>query len=233
MNVDTLIEQYPVLWHMADVRNVEGILQHGLLSTSQLLRLYEVKGREREEIEAQHRRDTIPISSASLPTCYIRDQRPMSASRIAASLTDASPEEFFRFLNGHVFFWPSESRLSRMNNAPPYRDAPQLVFALNSGPFIRAHEARIRLSPINSGCTTPYAHARSIRMFERIDEFDWNARKMRKSDRVAEIAVLNAVPNVWEYVLRLDLWQCGKVTHSLRRPYDDSLPARLARLGRS
>jgi hypothetical protein len=233
VNLDKLITQYPALWHMADSRNLVGILQRGLLSTSALLHVYNIRGRERCRIESEHRRDIIPIESDGLPNCFIRDQRPMSVARIAATLEDATTSEFFRFLNRHVFFWPSEARLSSMNNARLYRGSAQIVFVVDSSELLAAYSRTARLSPINSGCTTPYAARRSISMFQTISEFDWDGRTRRAAERVAEVAIPRAVPDIWQSVLRLELWRGGEKLSRLNRPYDDTLVERLLRRGSS
>lgn len=227
MIFDTLVTEYPELWHMADARNVEGILERGLLSTARLAETYRLNTAAKNSLETSHRRDTVTIKCGGLPPCYIRDQKPMSVSRIEATLQDATVEEFFRFINSHAFFWPNESRLGRMNAASPYRDKPQLVFVLDSRGLLSSYESVALLSPINSGCTTPYAHKRSIGMFKSIADFDWSARRVRRSDRVAEILIPGGVPDLWGYVKRLEIWQRGTRTRTLPKPYDDSLVMRL------
>lgn len=220
MNVETLVERHQQLWHMADPRNVEGILQRGLLSTSGLLDLFGVAGAARDAIEIARRPDTIPIESPLYGTAYIRDQCPLSEPRIAASLTGATVPEFFRFINGQVFFWPTQDRLIGMNDARAYRGMAQLVFVVNTRSLVDAHLRRIRLSPMNSGCTTPFAHPRSIEMFRPIADFD--------RPRVVELTVEHGVPDIWNHVERLEVWQDGKRVRRLNRPYDKSLARRLA-----
>lgn len=218
---------------MADPRNIGGILSRGLLSTTELLNLYGIDGNRRDAIESAHRNATVSINSPAFGICYIRDQRPMSASRVAASLQDATPAEFFRFLNGQVFFWPSEERLSRMNGARAYQGMPQVVLIVRTEPIVGAYLNAIRISPINSGCTTPYAHDRSIAMFESITDFEWEKRKRPRKYRVAELTISDSVSDVWNYVARVEVWVNGGLVGRLNRPYDASLVTRLARVGRS
>lgn len=213
---------------MADSRNLQGILERGLLSTSSLLDLFEIRGAERVAIERKHRPATVPIEHERYGTAMIRDQKPMSVSRIAASLTDAAPDAFFRFLNGRVFFWPTEKRLATMNAARAYREQDQTVFVLASEPLIAEYEKRIRLSPMNSGATTPFAHPRSIGMFKRVNEFDYESRS-KYADPIAEVTIDAGVDNIMEFVERIEIWRGGEKIRRLNRPYDLSLLERLSK----
>jgi hypothetical protein len=199
---------------------MEGILQRGLLSTSELLDLFGVAGAARNAIEIARRPNTIPIDAPRYGTAYIRDQRPLSEPRIAASLRGATVPEFLRFINGQVFFWSTQGRLIGMNEARAYRGSAQLVFVVKTESLVNAHLRRIRLSPMNSGCTTPFAHPRSIEMFRPIADFD--------RPTVVELTVERSVPDIWDHVERLEIWQDGERVRRLNRPYDGSLARRLA-----
>jgi hypothetical protein len=212
---------------MADPRNIGGILGRGLLSTSQLLDVYRVTGDRREAIESQHRPDFVEIKSEGLPPCFIRDQRPMTMVGLAKAVKDVTPEEYLRFLNSHVFFWATEDRLSRMNGAPLYRDVSQLVLVIDTETLVDRHSTRIRLSPVNSGCTIPNPFARTLDVFKSIEEYDWENRRAARAKRIAELAIPGSVGDIWETVLRAEVWRGGEKVSELQRPYDDSLLSRL------
>ena len=232
MTAKELVARYPRLWHMADMQNALGIVTRGLLCTSALLDLYGVSGIRRSAIERRHRPYSVVLTDTLLGEAVIRDQRPMSTSRVAASLTDASPEQFFRFLNGRVFFWLAERRLATMNAARAYRDRPQLVLSLDTSRLVKAYEHAIRLSPINSGATSPFAWPRSIGMFKRIRAFDYAAR-LKAADPIAELTVDHGVPDIMKFVDRMEIWKGGNRERRLNRPYDATLAARVLVRGRS
>ncbi|MGC2657894.1 MAG: hypothetical protein WA324_07935 [Bryobacteraceae bacterium] len=218
MTEEELVQRYPRLWHMADLRNAPGIFDRGLLCTSELLRLFEIRGDARRALEQQRRPESVTLSASGLGVAVIRDQQPLSVPRIAASLTTGSVTDFLRFINARVFFWPTERRLITMNSAEAYRETPQLVFVVETASLVPAHRRRIRLSPINSGATRPFAHERSIDMFRSITEFDYEARK-RYRDPIAELTVARGVPEIFDHVIGLEVWQNGTRLGTLKGPY--------------
>lgn len=219
MTPEQLVDRYPRLWHMADVRNAAGIFRRGLVSTSALLDLFELTGRERAAIESSHRPKSVALSHPGHGIAIVRDQKPLSLSRIESSLTGATPEEFFRFLNGRVFFWPTERRLATMNNARAYRDYDQLIFVVRTESLITRHGAAVLLSPINSGATSPFAWPRSIDMFKSIEAFDYEARR-RLPDPIAEVTIAGGIADIFDHVERLEVWRAGERRRALRRPYE-------------
>lgn len=219
MDAETLIAVHPELYHMADPRNLGSILQRGLLSTSALLDLYGVVGRNREAIESAHRRFTIPIEHPELPIAYVRDQRPMDVSGLLRSLGDATPREFFEFLNRRIFFWLTHARLATMNAAAAYDATEHVVFTLDTASVLAVHHQGILLSPMNSGATRPMPHARSIAMFKSINDFDWEMRRS-KAKRVVELTVSDSMPDFMKHVSRVEVWRGGAFLHSLAPPYN-------------
>ena len=61
MNAAELARNHPILYHRTVPESVDGILRHGLLSTSQLLALFEVPGAVRTRIERHRRASRVPI----------------------------------------------------------------------------------------------------------------------------------------------------------------------------
>ncbi len=85
MNVDELISTFPRLYHMAHVKAWPGIKRHGLLSTSALLDLFEVRGSSREALEANNRRnDSITVHHKRYGEAVIRDNKPMDDAGCSA-----------------------------------------------------------------------------------------------------------------------------------------------------
>ncbi len=215
MNRADLIAMHPTLWHMADPVNKDAILKRGLLSTSALLDLFEITGEERLAIESGHRPDSVTIRHAVHGSAVIRDQKPMSLEGLTRSVTDATPQDYLKFLNGRVFFWLTEERLKGMTSARAYREHEQLVLKIDTAALVNTHENRILLSPRNSGATKPFAWERSIEMFKRIADYDYAARA-QATDPIVELTVDHSVPDVMSLVETLEIWKNGKRVRKVR-----------------
>ena len=223
VTVEQLAAKYPLLWHMADVRNTDGILQRGLLSTSALLDLLEIDRNERKRYERERRPDDTVLESDEHGTIVLRDQRPLNIARLEGALTSGTTRNFLAFINRRVFFWPTIERLKTMNGARAYQDRTQLVFVLRSAGLLAEYEPSIRLSRINSGATMPYAAPRSVATFQTLREYDWSSGKRS----VAEVTIESGVPDIWTFVERLELWRNAEMISILAPPYDDRLRNRM------
>ena len=72
VTIGRLAEKYPLLWHMADPRNVPGILARGLLATSTLLDLLGIDGAERMTYEGERRPDDVVLDHHAHGTVVLR-----------------------------------------------------------------------------------------------------------------------------------------------------------------
>lgn len=61
ITIEELCAHYPQLFHMAEENSLPSIATHGLLSTTGLLDLYGINGKERELIESHHRPNSVVI----------------------------------------------------------------------------------------------------------------------------------------------------------------------------
>jgi len=219
-----LAHKYPLLWHMADPRNIPGILRRGLLATSTLLDLVALTRDERAKHERKRRPDDVLLEHEEHGLIVLRDQKPLSVKRLESALTEGTVADFLTFINGRVFFWPTEQRLSTMNAARAYEDRPQLVFVVRTAPLLEAHVEQVRLSRINSGSTARFAAERSIATFQRLEDYDWSAGKRQ----VAEITIEGGVPDIWAHVERVEVWENGAHAKVLDPPYDETLAERMS-----
>jgi hypothetical protein len=180
------------------------IQKHGLLSTTGLLDLYEIEGSARDSLELTHRQASVPISHPSYGRAVVRDQKPMSDSRLRSVLRDGTTvEEWYQLLNGFVFFWPTEARLETMRAA--YEGQPQTILSVDSRPLLAQYASRVRLSAINSGATRPYARPRGRSTFLPMAEYPFPERRARgKASAVAEVLIERGVPNIHEFVVRVE-----------------------------
>lgn len=207
MKIEELIAHYPRLYHMAEFGTWESIRLNGLMSTTALLDLFEVKGAQRRRIEDEHRPENVGITHARHGNAVIRDQKPMRESALLDCLEEPyTPRDWYRLLNGNVFFWLSESRLNGLLGARPYRNKPHCVLTIDSRTLITAHADRILLSPMNSGATLYRPLARGAETFQSIDAFPFDERRATRAieNTVVELLVKHSVPNISEFVLKVE-----------------------------
>lgn len=222
MNVAELIDLHPRLWHMAADASWPSIERYGLLSTTALLDLYGYEGRERSDLEAAKRPESVRIAAEGLPGAMVRDQKPMSDKALAKCLKDGlKPAEWYRSLNGKVFFWTTRARLHTLLAA--YAHAPQLVLTLDTATLLEAHADRVLLCPINSGSTIMNPAPRGAASFLPISDFpydDWRRKRGNRRKAVVELVIAGGVPDVARHVLSVHRVAAGQVSEIWRREGD-------------
>ena len=224
MTPEQLIEAYPRAWHMAEDGSWDSISKYGLLSTSALLDLYAVGDTERRKIEAEHRPESVKIARRGFSDAVIRDQKPMSDAALTKCLTDGTtPTQWYKILNGKVFFWLSKERLRRLLGARAYRDSPQTVLTLETETLVRAYSDQILLSPINSGSTIIDPQPRGKDTFRPVKEYpfeEWS-KKRSKVDAVVELVVPRGVKDINDHVIAVHQVVQTKARELWRRPGND------------
>jgi hypothetical protein len=198
-------ELYPRLYHLAHQDAWEPIRRHGLLSTSSLLDLWGVKGKERRAIEREVRRDEVELRHPRHGKIYIRDQKPLYERKLRQALIDCTVEDWCRLLNGRVFFWPTVKRLITHISARHNRGKKHLVLTVDSFRLAKAYEKTITLCPMNSGNTIPFAQRRGRSSLMRMSEYPFAERLARGAyDTVVELAVQTGVPDILDFVVSAD-----------------------------
>ena len=194
-----LVRRYPKLYHLTHLANVDSIRRLGLLSTSALLDLFEIESAARRAIEASNRRELVPIEHPRHGAAILRDQKPMDDSGLRRALRDGiTPEEWYRLVNRHVFFWVDEARVERLLNAKAYRNQRHALIMASTAGLLQRHLDRVVLSPINTGATKPMPHPRGRDCFVPLSSYPfdaWNAKR-RGKDAVVELAVGDGVPDL-------------------------------------
>lgn len=200
-----LANAYPRLYHMAALGAWPSIRRHGLLSTSTLLDLFEITGAARKTLERTHRPTSTVIRHPRLGTATVRDQIPMSDSGLERALRDGiTPPDWYELLNERVFFWLNEERLERMLSAAAYRDQSHTVLVLDTESLVSHNVERVRLSPLNSGCTKPFPHPRGRTTFLPISEYPFAERVRRaRANAVVELAVIEGVRDIERHVIEV------------------------------
>jgi hypothetical protein len=202
---EELITRYPKLYHMAEADTWDSICEHGLLSTSALLDLFEVRGAQRYAIESEHRPNSIPVSHPVYGTAVIRDQKPMSDSGLLRCLRDVTPREWYETLNRRVFFWLTKKRLLTLLNAKPYRAQKHCVLTIDTALMLERHLNEITLAPLNSGCTKPYPHPRGSDTFFSLPDYPYESRR-KKGDysAIVELTVDYKVPDIEDLTVKVE-----------------------------
>jgi hypothetical protein len=200
-----LVQVYPCLYHMAAEGSWPTISSHGLLSTSSLLDLFQISGLERQVLEDEHRPESVPIRHMLHGSAIVRDQKPMSDAGLRRALeTGLAPVDWYRLLNGRVFFWVTKARLSRMMRARAYRDLRKTVLILNTEAVLDAHASKVLLSPMNSGATKPFPHARGRDTFLPLAAYPFEERLRARKEAIVEFTVGGGVMNVTGLVQRVE-----------------------------
>jgi hypothetical protein len=201
-----LSADFPRLYHVAEVGSWPSIERHGLLSTTALLDLFELNGEERRQLEEEHRPESVPIAHAEHGVAVIRDQKPLSMTRLASCLVGMTSTEWLRQLNRLVFFWPTEKRLGTFLQAGANRDRPHDVLVIDTRALVERHEREISLSAINSGATGRAGAPRGPNTFQSLRLYDYDSPRLRRRG-IAEVAVDYAVPDIGDMVLRIERHQ--------------------------
>lgn len=206
VSAEQVAAKYPKLFHMAEVGSWPSIRRHGLLSTSALLDLFEIKDPLRTQLEGAHRPDSVSITHRKHGSAVIRDQKPMDDRGLAAALGDGiTPNEWYRILNAKVFFWLTEKRLNTLLGARAYRKMRHTVLTIDTSALLAAHHQRVLLCPMNSGATKPMPHPRGRNTFLPLAQYPFEERRRKNSrDAIVELAVAGGVTDVERFVVRVE-----------------------------
>lgn len=209
MDREQFVELFPTLFHLAAVSAWPGIEEYGLLSVSALCDLCRVPPSDRVALEARPRRDSVPLFLPSGATAEIRDQGPLSESKLAACLDDMTVEEWCRLLNRKVFFWPTLNRVMRLREAKRNRNHSHIVIAIDTALLVAAHEDQIALSPINAGAVLFDPPRRGRGTMSPIEDYDLDAWRHRRSSKkaIAEVSVDWSLPDLAAVTSWVERWE--------------------------
>ena len=209
---DELVAAFPRVYHMAHKDSWPSIREHGLLSTSALLDLFEIEGEGRRAIEAAHRPDSVTIAHPIHGQAVVRDQKPMSDSKLTSCLTHGMrPEDWYRHLNQRVFWWATRDRLESMVGARAYRGDPHTVLTVSTRRLVDRYLDVVQVATINTGSTAYRAVPRGRETFVPLRDFDYDASRRKRGPQraIAEVVVNHAVPDVRDLILRVERWVDG------------------------
>jgi hypothetical protein len=171
-------------------------MRYGLLSTTALLDLCEIRGEQRHSIESCQRPKAVPISHPVHGEFVINDQAPMNASALSKCLMDLSPQEWCQSLNLRVFLWPTHERLAKHIGAKLAGGRPRLVLAFGTKSLFEVLDFdSFELSPINSGNTMRKAAPRGSTTFLKFSDYPFSERRKSRGPggAVAEVTYRYAI----------------------------------------
>jgi hypothetical protein len=132
-NRQLLAKLYPRLFHMSHAGSWPSIQKHGLLSTTALLDLFKVEGTQRIHLEEKRRTRSEEIKHPVHGKAMLRDQQPLNEKKLTKALQDGlSPRDWYKLLNGKVFFWGPETRLKILQGARLYEAHRQTIVDVHS-----------------------------------------------------------------------------------------------------
>ena len=221
VSMEELATTYPQLFHLTHVSNVPAILALGLRCTSDLLDLCSIAGPERRLIEAANRRESVWLRCPEHGDVVIRDQKPMTDAGLRRALRDGlTPEDWYRKVNAHVFFWVDPRRVETLLGARAYRTERHALFVASTAEILRRFGRRVVLSPLNTGATMPMPHPRGLDCFVPVQAYpfaEWRRRRgWRKA--VVELAIGGSIPEFLECVDRVAIVGAGQPDAEVEMP---------------
>lgn len=199
MTPDEFVQRYSQVFHVTAPGSWPNIEALGLLSTSALLDLYGVPKDERVPLEERRRPDPYPLFDPRYGQAVLRDQHPLSESKLEGCLTGMTVPQWLRLLNGRVFFWVGRDRLKKLLKA--YGGEEHEVITFDSARLLKSHGTRVELSPINSGSTLHRPVPRGSRTFRPLSIYE----TVEKGAPV-ELTVLYSVPDARDLAERVELF---------------------------
>lgn len=206
MTNEQFCKHYPYLYHMAEAGTWESIKKLGLLSTLALTELFEITGAEKRKLVSERRPEMVRICHKKYGIVTIRDNKPITDSKLLNWLIDMSPREWYETLSRRVFFWTNKERLDSLLNARAYRQYTHTVITVETALLLERNNERITLSPINSGAMPFGGSPRGVGTFCTLaqwpDAEGPRSGKLRKP--VVELAVEHFISNMQDIAIRVD-----------------------------
>lgn len=203
LTADYIATRWPRLYHMAEAGSWPSLQRRGLLSTSALLDLFEVPAAKRDSIEAARRSESVKLTHPNHGIAWIRDNKPINETVLRRTLVGLSEADWYRTLNGRVFFWLTEQRLDRLRTAPPYRNRTHDILTLDTRALLDAHANRVELAHLNTGAVHPSAnYPRGTGTFRSIHDYPWTERlRIARAEPIVELTLPYALQNAANYVI--------------------------------
>lgn len=143
----------------------------------------------------------------------IRDQSPMPPAALARCLDQGtSPQDWYRLVNNHVFFWLSPERMQRHGMA--LRTRAQILFTMDTAALVAAYHDSAFVTPFNIGNARRMPATRGLRTLCPVASWRANGWKLETlpggrrrptSHPPAELLITGAVPDIHRFIIRREL----------------------------
>lgn len=209
MTPEELAARHPLLYHVTDPANLEGILRHGLLSTSSILSLHGWSEPDHDAFVRSRRSEPTVLLHQDLGRAVITDNLPLLEGPLVQCLNDGlTPADWCVKLNERVFFFVGEADLEGLLNAAATRMQDRLVLVVNTLSVAAAYADRMELSPINSGNSRRQPARRGHGTFTpllRHSYAQWRRLRVEQGektspDSIKEVTILGGIHNVESYL---------------------------------
>jgi hypothetical protein len=201
-NLQLLAALYPRLYHVATGGAWSSIAELGLMSANRLAERADVESERHERFLRHRRAHAEEVRLRGGGSALLRDQSPLHASKLAPALQDGtSVADWLELLNGYVFLWPTRQRVETFLAA--YRDEEHDVIVVDTAQLLQRHATRTRLSHMNTGATSPFAHPRGRDTFRDLVCYPLADRRRSygAARAVAEVVVEGEIPDIREMVV--------------------------------
>lgn len=196
----------PQLFHLTAGDAWESIQEHGLRSATWLVRarsLDEERGTAlltapREAIEV------IGDPADPLGHATLRDQKPLTLSKLERLVEGITPENYIRLINDRVYFYMKAADVERVRGVRDAEGQPQLLLTLDSRRLLADYQGSVRVAKINTGATIGMQGRRGPRTWLAIDKFPGRATEVK------EFTVLDGISDVTPYLVSAELWNAGE-----------------------
>jgi hypothetical protein len=190
---------------MASFGSWPSIKKHGLLSTAELLTVYEVSTKERTKLLTSQRLKCVTINHPLHGHATIRDQKPLSLASLSRCLTGCNAATWYKMLNERVFFWLDPQRLMTLMSARDYVGHSHTILQFDTAKLLRQYQSQVELAHMNTGNTLPFPHPRGPSTFRKLEDYPYERRrKLPDYSAVVELTILRGVADVRKYVTRVE-----------------------------
>jgi hypothetical protein len=196
----------PQLFHLTAGDAWESIQEHGLRSATWLVRARALDEERATALLTAPREAIEVIGDPADPLGHatLRDQKPLTLSKLERLVEGITPENYIRLINDRVYFYMKAADVERIRGVRDAEGAPQLLLTLDSRRLLADYQGSVRVAKINTGATIGMQGRRGPRTWLAIDKFPGRATEVK------EFTVLDGISDVTPYLVSAELWNAGE-----------------------
>ncbi len=197
----------PQLFHLSAGDAWPSIVERGLRSATWLVRQHGLDDERAAGLLTAPREQIEVIGDPADPLGHatLRDQKPLTLSKLERLVEGITPENYIRLINDRVYFYMKPADVEKVRGV---RDAaesqPQLMLTLDSRRLLADYQGSVRVAKINTGATIGMQGRRGPRTWLAIDKFPGRATEVK------EFTVLDGISDVTPYLVSAEIWQGGE-----------------------